>query len=571
MKKSILAMVLSAIMFFSIPVYATPVSDFFAGYDIPSSVDIAVEADVQVKKASSSEFIDGPINVTKKSSEEWPTFDFRATIYMESVREAFRQYSAVSRFLIADDATLREQFANSPIYGEFVVSAKYPSSLSVPRRFLNAGEMSGFNDEAKVVFRELGRSERTQGSWKTLEIRLSVKNPAGLGDYITQGDLEANLDTYFPDFTLTCQDVETSAPGTFPVYGEMIGTTYIGGRTAEEGMFTQINYSAVQKEIPEASSDDLSATVSVVNKSSSSIGGGTTTPIDEVILSFSVSGDTTLVAPVSGHKKVSVNISAVAAPKREGFVFDGWYAEAACKTKLAGLVTFTKDTIVYAKWINVTVPEMFDATSHYAYLNGYEDGKIYPEKPISREEVSAVLHRLLTADFKSTLNATPAFSDVSADRWSAEAIFAMADGDFLKGYPDGTFDPSKPVTRAEFATIISRFYSDILKANHIGFKDIGGHWAEEYIMDASALALIEGYEDGTFKPDAYVSRAEAVTIINRILVRYVDGAGLCEGVKMWPDNSPSAWYYYQIIEASNAHAYTRREDGVYETWTALTK
>ena len=563
MKKSILALFLCAIMLYANPVSAISTKDYLTGlgFDTVNPINVAVDANVKVRKSGTSDFIDGPINVTKKSSDEWPTFDFCATINMEAVREEFEYYS--------DSYTAKKLIANfdqSRIYGSFVVSATYPATFSVPESFIVPGSMEGFNDAAKAVFKEVDRAETSDGNFKTLNITLAVKDPTNSSlDYITQGALASNLSTYLPDFTLTCEGVKTSKMGTFKISGKVSGDTFISesGKTAEEGKFATIHYDAIPQDV----------TVAVTSPSSQS-GGATLLPDKpgkEVIVSFSVAGDTTLVESVEGKDKVSVNIETIKKPEREGFMLDGWYADENYKTKLSGIVDFTEDAIIYAKWINIMVPEMFDATSHYAYLNGYEDGKIYPERPISREEVSAVLHRLLTADFKSTLSAVPVFNDVSEDRWSAEAIFAMADGDFLKGYPDGTFDPAKPVTRAEFATIISRFYKDVLKANHVDFKDIGGHWAEEYIKDASSLALIEGYEDGTFKPDAYVSRAEAVTIINRILVRYVDDSGLCEGVKMWPDNSSSSWYYYQIIEASNAHAFTRREDGIYETWTGLTK
>ncbi len=577
MKKTFLALLMTAIMLFSLPVSATTLSDFFASYSVPTSANVEVKADVQVKKTASETFVDGPINVTKKnSSAEWPVFDFRATVYMESVRNAFKQASSFAKFLIADDTALLSDFKNMPVYGRFVVSAKYPVSLSVPKSFLSASDMEGFNEEAKAVFKEISRTEKTQGKWKNLEIIVSVKNPFGAGDYVKQKDLEDNLETYLPDLTLTCPNVSTSGFGTFPVYGALEGYTNIGGNSAADGRVTSINYIAVQADGDPDTKNKLSATVSVVNGStgSSGFGGGvvTPTPDDEVIISFNVSGDTTLVAPIIGDKKSSVNLNTIPVPQRAGYRFDGWYADASCKTPIGGLITVTKDTIIYAKWINTKAPDVLISDSHFAYINGYEDGTVRPENLVTREEVAAILYRLLKDEYKATLRADKnTFSDVLPERWSADAIFCMANGGYLKGYSDGNFAPDKPITRAEFATVINRFYGNDSVLNSIGFFDIGGHWAEESIISAASLALIDGYEDGSFKPDAYISRAEAMTIINRILVRYIDQDGLCEGVKMWPDNPNTAWYYYQVIEATSAHTFNRRIDGVYEDWIALIK
>ena len=102
-----------------------------------------------------------------------------------------------------------------------------------------------------------------------------------------------------------------------------------------------------------------------------------------------------------------------------------------------------------------------------------------------------------------------------------------------------------------------------------GFTDISGHWAEKYIADAVAKGWIAGYEDGTFRPEQNITRAEAMTIINRMLNRFVNEKGLHKDAILWPDNNKDAWYYYAVEEATNSHDYVRQSGGVYETWTAM--
>lgn len=569
MKKSFLAIVLTLTMFLSIPVSAESLSEFFSDFPIPSEMEMEVKANVQVKKVTSSAYAEGPINVKKKTSDKaWPEFDFQATMYMASVRSAFRKYTGISKVLIADDAQLSQEFNDLPVYGGFTISVTYPASLIIPETFLSAGDMEGFNEEAKSVFKEISRTETTEGKWKTLTIEIAVKSPDGTADYVKQKELADNLDTYLPDFTLTCEDVATSSYGSFPVYGAVEGYTNIGGNTEEEGRITVLSYTAV----PEKASDALSATVRVVRDTfvdftDDTVGGGVVYPTggsssDEVIVSFDVAGETVLVDAIISEGQTVVNLDTIQKPKRDGFIFDGWYSDPTYKTPISGTVTVTKDSAFFGRWISTEAPEILNAAEHVAYISGYEDGTVRPENAITREEIATILYRLIRVE--TPYIELKSYSDVAPDRWSTGAISAMNHFDIMKGYPDGTFQPSKAITRAEFATLINRLYGDELLLSGNGFYDAAGHWAEENIISAAHRGIVTGYEDGTFRPDANVTRAEAVTILNRLLVRHVDTVYVF--AKVWPDNLATAWYYFEIIEASNTHNFSRREDGVYEDW-----
>ena len=209
---------------------------------------------------------------------------------------------------------------------------------------------------------------------------------------------------------------------------------------------------------------------------------------------------------------------------------------------------------------------------HDAYLLGYEDGTVRPEGSITRAEVATIFFRLLTDESRDKFwSQTNDYTDVPADAWYNNAVSTLSNAGILDGYEDGTFRPDGNITRAEFATITARF----LEASYDGgnrFPDIDGHWAAEYINEAANAGIVDGYEDGTFRPQQNITRAEAVTMVNRTVDRHPDADHLLDNMITWPDNPESAWYYAQIQEATNAHAYTMhtdQEDAPYEIWTEL--
>ena len=207
---------------------------------------------------------------------------------------------------------------------------------------------------------------------------------------------------------------------------------------------------------------------------------------------------------------------------------------------------------------------------HDAYLLGYEDGTVRPEGSITRAEVATIFFRLLTDESRDKFwSQTNDYTDVPADAWYNSAVSTLSNAGILDGYEDGTFRPDGNITRAEFATITARF----LEASYDGgnrFPDIDGHWAAEYINEAANAGIVDGYPDGTFQPQQFITRAEAVTMVNRTVDRHPDADHLLDNMVTWPDNPESAWYYAQIQEATNAHAYTMhtdQEDAPYEIWT----
>ena len=210
-----------------------------------------------------------------------------------------------------------------------------------------------------------------------------------------------------------------------------------------------------------------------------------------------------------------------------------------------------------------------NTTDHYAYIAGYEDGTVRPDGNITRAEVATIFFRLMTDEYRETCWSTSSgFTDVAVGNWYNNAISTTANAGWVSGYPDGTFRPDAYITRAEFATIAARFLSDVYGGTSM-FTDISGHWAEDYINRAAAAGWINGYADGTFRPNAYITRAEAVTLINRMLDRTPDANHLLADMVRWPDNPETAWYYADIQEATNSHDYTRAGTGNYEVWTEL--
>jgi hypothetical protein len=214
---------------------------------------------------------------------------------------------------------------------------------------------------------------------------------------------------------------------------------------------------------------------------------------------------------------------------------------------------------------------------HINYIIGYEDNLVHPEASITRAEVATIFYRLLTDSAREEMWCTESiYPDVTEKDWYYVAVCTLTNGGILKGYLDGTFGPDRPITRAELATIISRFDSQFGQMEtNVSFADTEGHWAEEYVAFSEARKYVLGYPDGTFRPDQDINRAETVTMVNRCLKRAVDSKGIMDDCITWPDNLADSWYYYEIIEAANYHDYVRSHREVeeqtfnYEDWTYL--
>ena len=216
----------------------------------------------------------------------------------------------------------------------------------------------------------------------------------------------------------------------------------------------------------------------------------------------------------------------------------------------------------------VVQPEKMLTDEHIAYVGGYPDGTVRPEANITRAEVATIFYRLLTNDARALYESdTSTFTDVKNGAWYTTAIATLAKAGIINGYEDGTFRPDANISRAEFAAIAARFDHSNPSVS-ASFTDISGHWAKALIERASALGWVNGYKDGTFRPNVAITRAEAVTLINRVLDRdTLTSSSLLDGMKTWPDNAQTAWYYLAVQEATNGHTCTM-ENGV-EVWTEL--
>ena len=216
------------------------------------------------------------------------------------------------------------------------------------------------------------------------------------------------------------------------------------------------------------------------------------------------------------------------------------------------------------------VPTGLNGNDHYAYIVGYPDKTVRPQNGITRAEVATIFFRLLTDETRNA-NSTKSnsYSDVAAGAWYNHAVSTLSAMGIVKGDSNGKFNPNAPITRAEFAAIAARF-DDKANSTTADFSDIVSHWAKNEISAASNNGWINGYPDGTFRPDNKITRAEAMTLVNRVLKRLPETAeDLHDDMIKWSDNSDaSQWFYLAVQEATNSHYYKAKENKS-EKWTEL--
>ena len=218
------------------------------------------------------------------------------------------------------------------------------------------------------------------------------------------------------------------------------------------------------------------------------------------------------------------------------------------------------------------VPTGLNGDDHFAYIVGYPNGNVEPNGNITRAEVATIFFRLLTEEVRiANSTQSNSLSDVTRGQWFNHAVSTLSSMGIVKGHNDGTFAPNAPITRAEFAAIAARF-DDKNTDTSSKFTDIASHWAKNEIGIAANKGWINGYPDGTFRPNQYITRAEAMTLVNRVLNRLPENSSdLLDSMIKWPDNSDaSAWYYLAVQEATNSHAYSdKSKDDKYEKWTTI--
>ena len=218
-----------------------------------------------------------------------------------------------------------------------------------------------------------------------------------------------------------------------------------------------------------------------------------------------------------------------------------------------------------------TTPDLLNDSDHFAYVIGYKDGNVRPYGLISRAETTTIFFRLLKDSVRDgNLLTSNTYTDVADDYWANTAISTMTGLGIVQGRSTTTFDPKAPITRAQFAAICARFDTGKSSGEQT-FSDIQGHWAEKYIERAAELGWIKGIADGTYRPDTYITRAQAMTMINRVLNRIPeDESDLLPGMNVWPDCNPGDWFYLAVQEATNSHDFEHKA-GNYETWTGMNK
>ena len=217
------------------------------------------------------------------------------------------------------------------------------------------------------------------------------------------------------------------------------------------------------------------------------------------------------------------------------------------------------------------VPTGLNGKDHYAYVVGYPDGMVYPQKNITRAEVATIFFRLLTDETReANMTKSNGYNDMKDGAWYTCAVSTLSKMGIIKGYEDGSFKPDASISRAEFAAIAARFDPDG-DTTPATFSDVSSHWAKDEISIAANHGWIKGYEDGSFKPDQKITRAETMTLVNRVLKRLPETKDdLHKDMKTWPDNqNESAWFYLAVQEATNSHYQKLKKDGIHETWESM--
>ena len=357
------------------------------------------------------------------------------------------------------------------------------------------------------------------------------------------------------------------------------GEGTLSGEAVPSGMQANANYEGGAWDVTpntEAGgiTGDVTYTYAFTRRNSSGGGGGSYPTF--YTLTYSSNGGTEYKDEryASG---TTVKLSKV--PARNGYTFTGWYGDESCTEKIETIL-MNGNKIVYAGWTQSKDPsktpdldptDMLNQEEHFAYILGYRGGLVRPEANITRAEVTMIFFRLLKEDVREqNLSAFNSFTDVGTGQWHNTAISTMAGLGIVDGYASGCFKPDAPITRAEFAAIAARF-SNKSADNSKSFTDVSGHWAEKAIGKAFREGWVNGYSDGTFKPNNRLTRAEAIAMINRVLNRNPETPDdLLPEMITWEDNmDPAKWYYMDIQEASNSHEFERK-DNQKERWTRLT-
>ncbi|OUQ59320.1 hypothetical protein B5E56_08445 [Flavonifractor sp. An112] len=262
-------------------------------------------------------------------------------------------------------------------------------------------------------------------------------------------------------------------------------------------------------------------------------------------------------------------------PVREGYIFKGWYLDSSLTNRVEEDVKVNRSSVtLYAKWSldsadpdNSGVSDWLETEEHRAYLQGYGNGNFGPTDKMTRAEVAQMFYNLLK---DQDVPVTVTFTDVPEEAWYRDAVQALASLGIVEGIGNGKFAPERTITRAEFTAIAMRFTNGALDGENI-FSDVSeDEWFYEEVVGSIQYGWINGYTDGTFRPYNNIARSEVTAITNRMLGRSADEAFVdshTDELRQFPDVSKDVWGYYEIMEATNTHDYTKDTDG--ETWADL--
>ena len=355
---------------------------------------------------------------------------------------------------------------------------------------------------------------------------------------------------------------------------------YKMGLTKDDFNVTSKNYSNIKVEVIDGfleitPDDSVEINVRIVGKNDSRTYTGLMQKVEGFTYTVDVKGTDVTVALKDGKKAVAEGLSA--GTYHMGLTKEFFDVTSKNYSNIKVEVVDGFLVINYTPYVPPTVKiEDDDAlglntTDHFAYIIGYPDGTVQPNGQITRAEVATIFFRLLTEDVRTAnLSRSNRYFDVAASEWYNTAVSTLSSMGIITGYPDGTFRPNAYITRAEFAAIAARFDPSGDKTT-ASFRDILNHWAKDEISIAYNNSWVDGYPDGTFGPQRNITRAETMTLVNRVLNRRPETEeDLLPEMTIWTDNAnPNAWYYLAVQEATNSHYYKFKTNSKYEKWTEL--
>ncbi len=473
--------------------------------------------------------------------------DFQTTLDMDDI-ETFLGGRDFIDTILYGHSDAEAEFYRGKIATGIVVTITYPNAIVTDP---NAGSLVSYNDG---TFEYVGRTPIAPNC-----VEIEFKNR----DSLTVNELLANKATYLEDLTFKLENaVKYATEGTHPITVGMEAVTKVtfDNNTLSDDTddwYVTVDYNG-------------EATYNVIADTPSSGGGSSYNTIK-----FDTNGGNEL---NNINIKRGTKVSEIPTPVRDGYVFTGWYVDRALTTPFDADTVINRNYTLYAAWVEDNgvagsgheTPESLNGEDHFAYVVGYPDGTVRPNDNITRAEVTSIFFRLLKESVRNeNLTSDNSFNDVNDEDWYNTAISTMAKLGIVKGRTADEFVPNAFITRAEFAAICARFDDSAFEMVD-DFADVEGHWAEAEIHEAAAHGWIRGYEDGTFRPDRFITRAEAMTMINRVLNRVPETVNdLLNNMQKWPDNSDeSVWYYLPVQEATNSHDYDMK-NRIYEKWTAF--